>query len=77
MLKQQGMNLDAISLSGHNDDGIFVDDMGEGHLILSQVDELTGEPVSVTVTFDKLQGVVAELMSRYGPKNTDQGTAAA
>jgi hypothetical protein len=46
--------------------------MGEGHLILSQVNELTGNPESIALSLSELEGIVASLTPRYGSKNTDR-----
>lgn len=54
---------------------IFIHDMGEGHLILAQRSDLSGNVESIALSFFELEGIIASLLPRYGSKNMDHDGA--
>lgn len=68
------MKHSTIELEG--DVAVTLDDMGEGHLILTQRCE-AGAVHRLTIGWEQLVQAVNELAPRYGTKNTDRSPVAA
>lgn len=63
-----------IELEG--DEGVTLDDMGEGYLILTQRCE-AGVVHRLTLGWEQLVQAINDLAPRYGAKNTDRSPVAA